>query len=245
MYSLDLKQMRDEFIRKVVLSSAPSNESPSFAFAVTTSFLSKTTELVFCTVTEDHWVSVPVSDFTAEDVIYCQSQGLFYAVNRIGDIGSFRIGVGGVCDVTIWQAVSLIRGDLRYLVWLDGELMLLIRRLGMEVDIRTYYELYRTVGFEVYRFCEYEPGRVCWEPVKSLGDGVVFVGQSSSLALSASNFPGCEANCIYFTDDHCNCNDVGVFDLGEECINALPCFPDDASWVSYWGSPIWITPNPN
>ncbi|XP_056688960.1 uncharacterized protein [Spinacia oleracea] len=82
-YPLELKQMRDDFIRKLVLSS-PSN---GFAFAITTSFLCKTTEMIFCTTSEDHWVWVPVSNFTAEDVIYCESQGLFYAVNGVGVLG--------------------------------------------------------------------------------------------------------------------------------------------------------------
>ncbi|XP_021756154.1 F-box protein At2g26160-like [Chenopodium quinoa] len=244
-YPLELKQMRDDFIRKLVLSCPPSNGLPSFAFGITTSFLCKTTELVFCNISEDHWVWVPVSNFTAEDVIYSESQGLFYAVNHVGDVGSFRVGVEGVCDITIWQSVSLIPCDLRYLVLFNGELMMLTRCLETEVDIRTYCELYRTAGFEVYRFSEYEPGRVCWEPVKSLGDGMVFVGESASLALSASDFPGCKANCVYFTDDHCNSNDVGVFDLEEKCICSLPCFPDNASLPLYWGSPIWITPNPH
>lgn len=244
-YPLDLKHMRDDFIRKIILSSPPSNGSTSFAFAITTSFLSKTTELVFSTVTEDCWVWVPVLDFNAEDVIYCESKGFFYAVNNNGDVGGFCIGVGGVCEVTMWQSANIIPGDLRYLVLLDEQLLLLIRRMSSEVDLRTYCELYRTVGFEVYRFHEYEPGKVLWEPVKSLGDKAVFIGESASLALSASDFPGCKRNCIYFTDDHCKSNDVGMFDIGEECIDPLPCFPEDASLPLQWEPPIWITPNPH
>ncbi|KAL2895441.1 F-box protein SKIP23 [Bienertia sinuspersici] len=246
-YHLDLKQMRDEFIRKIVLSSSPSNNgsTPSFAFAITTSFLTHSTELVFCTVNQNNWVSVPVSDFPAEDVIYCQSQKLFYAVNHLGNVGSFRIDENGICDVTIWETVnSIIPGDMKYLVLINEELMLLTRHLCAEADVITYCELNRTVSFEVYRFCECGSQQVWWDPVMDLGDKVVFVGESSSLALSASDFPGCKANCIYFTDDHSKCNDIGVYDLKEECVEALPCFPEDVSLPLSWESPIWISPNP-
>ncbi|CAO2833782.1 unnamed protein product [Amaranthus hypochondriacus] len=253
-YFLDLQQMRDDFIRKLVLSSPPSSgsqsqsrpESPTLVFAIVTSFLTKTTELVFCTTLDDKWNWVPVSDFTAEDVIYCESDGLFYAVNKNGDIGSFKISVGGICEVvSIWNSVDLMRGDLKYLVLIDDEMILLTRNLGSEADLITYCELYKTVGFEVFRFSKDGVGRVRWVPVPNIEDWMVFVGESSSVALLASDFRGCRGNHIYFTDDHSKCNDVGVFDIGEKCTDALSCFPDDVILPLYWQSPIWITPNPH
>lgn len=37
--------------------------------------------------------------------------------------------------------------------------------------------------------------------ITSLGDDTLFLGDNYSLCVSASHFPGCQANCIYYTDD--------------------------------------------
>lgn len=37
--------------------------------------------------------------------------------------------------------------------------------------------------------------------ITSLGDDTLFLGDNYSLCVLASHFPGCQANCIYYTDD--------------------------------------------
>lgn len=151
---------------------------------------------------------------------------------------------GGVISPIIIQTVSTIEGDLHYLVKSKGELLLVSRSLGAEADLVAYCEVYETVGFDVFTFRETGEGRASWDRVTDLGDQVVFVGDNSSLALSASDFPGCKGNRIYFTDDHSKCNDVGFFDLGTGRVEPLPCYPQDASLPFQWAPPVWITPNP-
>ncbi|XP_058217554.1 F-box protein At2g26160 [Rhododendron vialii] len=40
-----------------------------------------------------------------------------------------------------------------------------------------------------------------WVEINSLGDDALFLGDNYSLSVTASNFPGCQANCVYYTDD--------------------------------------------
>lgn len=40
-----------------------------------------------------------------------------------------------------------------------------------------------------------------WVEINSLGDDALFLGDNYSLSVTASNFPGCQANCVHDTDD--------------------------------------------
>ncbi|KAE9453332.1 hypothetical protein C3L33_14766, partial [Rhododendron williamsianum] len=40
-----------------------------------------------------------------------------------------------------------------------------------------------------------------WVEINSLGDDTLFLGDNYSLSVTASSFPGCQANCVYYTDD--------------------------------------------
>lgn len=40
-----------------------------------------------------------------------------------------------------------------------------------------------------------------WVEINSLGDEALFLGDNYSLSVTASNFPGCQANCVCYTDD--------------------------------------------
>nr|POE57931.1 f-box protein [Quercus suber] len=94
-----------------------------------------------------------------------------------------------------------------------------VREVGQEI----IYEIpYVTTGFKILKLesssevkskNEYD-----WVNVDSLGDQALFVGDNSSMSLSASSFNGCKANCIYFTDDNVdcypNCLNGGGYDMG-------------------------------
>jgi len=244
-YAVDLRQMRDFSVRKVILSHSPTNRCPFVALGIISSTLTATSELVFCKSGENCWKSVPGlglgSGFYTEDVIYCEPEGQFYAVNKVGDVAVFNLSSD---SPVIIRTVDTIQGDLPYLVKSGRELLLVSRSLDAEANIVAYCEVYETIGFDVYRFREVGDGRAYWDKLTVLGDRILFIGENSSLALSASDFPGSKGNCIYFTDDHSKSNDVGIFDLASNCIEPLPCYPSDSTWPLYWASPIWLTPNP-
>jgi hypothetical protein len=241
-YRRSLREMRDTFIKKVVLSSAPLNNN-FIALAI----LNYYHLLAYCKNGDRSWSFIHGANFFCEDVIYYND--LFYAVDKNGAIA--------VCDVNgASPRVSVIRpplqldGDMQYLVNSgDDELLLVTRYVDLQYDdIDPYAPIvfYKTMRFEVFKMNWSEP---LWERVTSLGDRMLFIGESTSMSFLASNFRGCLGNCIYFTDD---CEfydgsfgdyDLGIFKLWDGSIEPLPCYPRNPDSQTHW-PPIWVTPNP-
>ena len=107
---------------------------------------------------------------------------------------------------------------------------------------------YVTIGFTVQKLkrCTQEGSifKYKWVKVDSLGDQALFVGNSSSLSLTASSLNGIKPNCIYFTDDdltHFNCTrNGGGFDMGVyrmEDARIIPHYSGQS--LSFFCSPLW------
>lgn len=234
--------MRDSFIKKIVLSSSPSSSGGSKFIAV--AIINKTGDLAYWKDGLNSWDLIEGTRSFCEDVIYFE--GLFYAVDKYGCIA--------VCDVSgdspmveFIQTPRANDGDMQYLVNANGKFLLIARYLKLaagleELDIVSNF--YETHEFRV--FCLNSSERK-WERVLSLGDTMLFLGENSSLALFASDFPGLKGNRIYFTDDYSELDyggypgiyDVGIYNLEDGSIKRLPCYSDLT-----WPPPIWITPNP-
>ncbi|XP_060199887.1 F-box protein SKIP23-like [Lycium barbarum] len=243
-YTRSLKEMRDSFIRKVVISNSPSRD-PNFIAMV---ILNETGELAYCKNGENSWRFIDDARFYAEDVIYFD--GLFYAVHKSGEIAVCDLS-GGSPSVSFIETPRQIGSDMQYLVKTNDELLLVTRFLELDIDA-AYHQLdvvYKTVEFRVFRLDLDGPK---WEIMNSLGDNMLFLGENSSLALLASDFPGCEGNRIYFTDDYCEANydgvngnhDLGYYNLEDGSIEALSCYPRNSHSMLRWPPPIWFTPNP-
>ena len=80
--------------------------------------------------------------------------------------------------------------------------------------------------------------------VDSLGDQALFVGDSSSLSLTALSLNGIKPNCIYVIDDdllvfHCTHNgggfDMGMFSMENATIKPLY----SGQSLSFFCSPLW------
>lgn len=243
-YNLNLRQMRDTFIKKVVLSSSPSKDSDFIAVAI----LNQTGDLAYCRNGGQRWTIIEGAQSYSEDVIY--KKGLFYAVDKGGSMAVCDVG-GEVPRVSVIQMPRQFGGDMQYLVSSEDELLLVTRYLGLEFDFEPYqpHLIYRTLRFEVFRVNWSGPQ---WESVRSLGDKVLFIGGNSSLALSASDFPGCIRDCIYYTDDYSETNyddvygehDLGIFKLWDGSIEPLPCYPRNLHYQLQRPPPLWVTPNP-
>jgi hypothetical protein len=258
-YRLNLKEMRDSFIRKIVLSSGPISKDNFIAVAV----LSKTGDLVYCKNGDQSWTFIDMG-LSCCDVIYYKEQ--FYAVNGEGAIA--------MCDLNgASPSVSVVKPpkhDFFCILYLvdsgDDELLLVARYLGPDfeyLDLDDYERpslYFKTEEFDVFRMNWSGPE---WESVVNLGDRVLFVGKNSSASLSVSDVRGylqneyldpnsifgeLLKNCIYFTDDYREVDYDGAFGsdsgiyrvwiqnvLGR--ITSLPCFP---------GTPysLWVAPNP-
>ncbi|KAF2310164.1 hypothetical protein GH714_007006 [Hevea brasiliensis] len=245
-YTRSLRQMRDWFIKKVVLSSSPLKASNFVAMTI----LNQTGDLAYCRNGNQSWTIIENARSFCEDVV-CFN-GFFYAVNKSGQIA--------ICDVTSDSPeVSFIEtprqagGDMQYLVSSADELLLVTRYLDLEFEVdhpdRQQYIMYRTIRFEVFRLDWSGPR---WVRVRSLGDKVLFIGENTSLSLSATDFSGCMGNCIYYTDDYSDTNydghfgehDLGIFKLLDGSIEPLPCYPRNFHSRLRWPPPLWVSPNP-
>ncbi|PIN01803.1 hypothetical protein CDL12_25689 [Handroanthus impetiginosus] len=234
-YFCNLREMRDSFIKKVILSHSPSDKSSFFALAI----LNRHENLAYCKNGHDSWKIIDQARSFSEDVIYFRDA--FYAVDKFGSIAICKVNDGDMPVVNFINVGQQIGGDMQYLVDAMGDLLLVSRYLDFEIDIEHYLEVCNTVKFQVFRF---DWNAQKWESMASLDDKVLFLGENSSLALPVSDYPGCKGNRIYFTDDYSGANydgmagdhDVGVYNLADGSIETLSCSPRNAHW------PIWIAP---
>lgn len=133
--------------------------------------------------------------------------------------------------------------DQIYLVESSGHLLMVIRH---DYDISTEY-YYETTGFKVFKF---DLGTRKWKELKDLGDCALFLGQCSSMSLSASSVSDCEPNSIYFTVDKLKRwwkyrvnqvgRDMGVYNIADKSFKHLYSGADSPS---YYSCPTWLVPS--
>ncbi|XP_059451394.1 uncharacterized protein LOC132182222 [Corylus avellana] len=208
-------------IRKIVLSSVPTSDD---CIVVAVPGLSIHRSIAFCKPGDKSWTFVepPLKkNFDIVDVIHFNDQ-LFYAITSCGvtlyaydlaDLSSPKSYLIKTCFAhkhlsSLEKYTRISCGERYYLVESSGELLWVCRFFSNEMnsdgEIIVNSDIIespdQTTMFDVYRldFC-----RNRWEPIRCIGDQVLFVGTNQSLCLSAQSFPNLKANCIYFTDDSC------------------------------------------
>ncbi|PWA78741.1 hypothetical protein CTI12_AA214360 [Artemisia annua] len=245
-YSCSLKEMRDSFIKKVVFSSSPGDDSKSY---VAVCILNQTGDLAYCKKGESVWRFIDSVQAYCEDVVY--HKGCFYAVSKYGNIAVCDVS-GDVANVSLLDTPFEAGGDMQYLVSLGDELLLVTRylELGFDVDQNQLDVFYKTTEFRVFKLVV---GGAMWESVGKLDDWALFLGENSSMAFRACDFKGCKGNSIYFTDDYSEWNydggnadhDLGVYDFEDGSVVALSCYSRRFCNGRRWPPPIWITPSLN
>lgn len=238
--------MRDSFISKIVLSNSPSRGSPFVALAI----IGKWGVLAYCKSDQNSWNLIEEARYFCEDVTFMN--GLIYGLHKSGAIAVCDISGDSPAVRIIGNPETMVLGgvDMRYLLNAMGELLMVTRFIVLAAGIEPEEELrYTTIKFQVFRF-NFSGSR--WERLMNLGDKVLFLGENASLALSASDYPGCRGNRIYFTDDFSEEDfsgihgehDTGIFNLDDGIFEPLPSCPQDSRSRLLWPSPVWITPNP-
>ncbi|KAK1431311.1 hypothetical protein QVD17_07768 [Tagetes erecta] len=218
-YTCSVKEMRDSFIKKVVFSSSPSNEDVDYyALAI----LNQTGDLAYCRKGDKRWKFIDEANSFCEDVVYYKD--CFYAVSKHGTIAKCDVN-GEEPNVSFIETQRQVGGDMQYIVKLKDELLLVTRYTELEfnMDQNKLDIVYKTSEFQVYKLAMNE---LKWESVSDLDGHALFLGENSSMAFCASDFPGCKPDCIYFTDDYSEWNydgangnhDLGVYDLGNGSI---------------------------
>ncbi|XP_021833978.1 F-box protein SKIP23-like [Prunus avium] len=122
----------------------------------------------------------------------------------------------------------------------DEELLMVERKIELEEERVTR-------KFKIFKF-DYKECK--WIVKKSLGDVAIFLGDNSSISVSASKFPECQPNCIYFTHDNISVGaelgprgpcDIGVYDVASKKISQPS--KDVMTLVKKSRQPpIWIVP---
>ncbi|KAK9075030.1 hypothetical protein SSX86_003349 [Deinandra increscens subsp. villosa] len=243
LYTCSSKEMCDSFIKKVVFSTSPSNEKVDFyALAI----LNQTGDLAYCKKGDLSWKFIDDANSFCEDAIYYKE--CFYAVSRHGMIAKCDVK-GASVNVSFIETQRQNGGDMQYLVNWKDELLLVTRYTELEfnMDQNKLDIVYKTSEFQVCRLVN----GLKWECVSELDGHSLFLGENSSMAFCASDFPGCKRDCIYFTDDFSEWNydgangshDLGVYNVKNGSLEALTCYPKEFYTGRRWPPPIWFSPS--
>jgi hypothetical protein len=137
------------------------------------------------------------------------------------------------------------RGDMKFLVESEGELLL--------VDVYKSYSVYFDLDGEVacrddlkIHVFRLDEKAKKWVKLPSLGDRILFLGNGCSFSTSASDLSVAKGNCVIFMDDDCSlvnkiCNNASgmyVFDLDQGHVSPLSDYPDYLNL--FWPPPEWI-----
>lgn len=248
---LPADSVRDSYIYKVIMSTSDP------ATATVMSIQGHPKKLAFYRPGKDSTWSLVKGDANVRlaDVIFYR--GKFYAAQNSGQV----FVVGGldspspVIESTITRPYPLA-SDRHYLVESSGELLLVMRTRFQPMDDFDLLQedidpdqdpdsIYRTTSFIVSKL---DVDRRKWVEIYDLGgDCALFLGFNQSFSLLSSEFPGCKANSIYFTDDYVENyifqpfggHDIGVYDLQRNTVKK--CYPSDALLIK--PPPVWFTTN--
>ncbi|CAK9186233.1 unnamed protein product [Ilex paraguariensis] len=130
----------------------------------------------------------------------------------------------------------------------QGDLLIVQRFL---IRIKSDDNRHVTYRFKIFKL-QFNPNEEAERvEVKSLGGDALFLGDNQSMAVLASDFPGCRPNCIYFTDHYLmvahpppvygRC-DLGIFNVDDGSFQGL-CNLDCSQ--KHLVPAIWILPTPS
>ncbi|PIA35171.1 hypothetical protein AQUCO_03600078v1 [Aquilegia coerulea] len=233
------------FVGKVILSANPVSDPNYIAMAIYSDF----SRVAFFKPGDTVWTSLD-SDFTLiSDIVYYKDQ--FYFVNSSGMVFACDLNHPHPRVSTVAPPLKS-RGVMRYLVESSGELLQVCRHTKYENsydddDVDEYRRhFYINEGFDVFKL---DLASFKWIKMETLHGRTLFLGDNSSYSLSASDFPECKPNSIYFTDDYyegyfgteqygIGPHDIGVFDLEKRTVE--PHYSTDMKM--FIPAPVWIEP---
>ncbi|KAM0939149.1 hypothetical protein DsansV1_C21g0167531 [Dioscorea sansibarensis] len=218
----------DRLILKAVLSADP-DECLDYVIMVISMNIS---DLKYWRSGDPSWTRAEILDHKFYDVIWYK--GAFCALSMVNEV----IGVSLNPDLKFKQIAPPARrtfGNCSYLVDCMGDL-LIIKRTTEE----TYTEHLYTRAFSVFKLDE---KLMEFIQVKSIGDRALFLGRNSTMAIPASEFPGCLSDSIYFMDDlavtghEYGYEDFGLYNMKDKIFEIFP--PKNVYTPSKF-QPLWL-----
>ncbi|XP_042493467.1 putative F-box protein At5g55150 [Macadamia integrifolia] len=205
------------YIHKAILSSNPHRTSNYVVVAIVTN----TKMLAYWKPGADRWTTIRSKKWVHfEDFIY--HKGLLYAVSNNGPVVTYDFSSEPpIAREIIGRPPEGRTCDLYYLVESLGELLLVLRHYKwLALDYDDYDVIrFKTMKFQVRKLDE---SKRKWIQMESIGDRILFLGNSYSISLPAQEFPECRGNSIYFNDDYDygpyeppskGYHDIGVFNF--------------------------------
>jgi hypothetical protein len=240
-------------VHKVILSCNPTTRPHDYVVVVS---YGMGAFLAFIKAGQKSWTFVNAKYFGFMDILFYK--GLVYAVGRYKNLVSFDIcNTEDSFDHEVIPNVLSSKDDnyyvdRAYLVEsLEGDLFLVGKTIGFPNydDIPSISN--GTEGFEVYKLeLDLQSGKLI-QMIKldSLGDNVLFVGDSESVSMSASYFSNyLQKDSIYYTDDFYDedprCYPNGPFDMKIYNIkdgSFSEHFPFE-SWQKRMPPSLWVIP---
>lgn len=208
-------------------------------------------QLAFIRLNKDKmWTYIEDLRFVLFEAVPVRNQ--FYAIG--GDqsqLLSFDITARSSSDIKFITTRKPDESFTRlYLVSVNEEELLTVARY---IDYDYDREKSVTEKFEIFKL---DCLKREWIEKKSLGDMALFLGDNSTVAVLASNIPGCRSNCIYFTHDEDRQStiefggrgphDLGVYDLESGIVDPQRPFTFSKLAMKMVSNsirpPIWIVP---
>ncbi|XP_077248324.1 F-box protein SKIP23-like [Tasmannia lanceolata] len=220
------------YIFKTVLSANPISTQDYIVVTIVT-YMAK---LSYYKPGDEKWTTINNEWFKYEDAIYFKDK--FYAITNSNAVVTCDFASSDFPKFSVITHPHINSAEKRYLVESSARLLKVLRYLELNEDEDENVDWYRTEMFEVFELDE-EAGR--WIKIESLGDQMLFLGYGNSFSVSGYDFPQCEGNCIYFTDDfdevpRCGL-DNGVFNMEDKSLK--PFYPCSSSWIT---KPVWVLP---
>ena len=191
-------------------------------------------EIAFFRYTKDTaWNATANGNYV--DMVYYKNQ--FYAVTYHGKLVSFDVTNPSTAVKCIApKFLPYTPAVKRYIVESREKLLQVVRYFEYSDEDRW------TVNFRVFRM-DFDRGR--WEEIKTLGGASLFLGDNSSVSVMASDFPACQPNCIYFTQDEDGVrvdqySDLGIYDMESESFKFHFGIDETTFSRALKRRPIWI-----
>ncbi|PSR92646.1 F-box protein [Actinidia chinensis var. chinensis] len=154
------------------------------------------------------------------DIIYHKSQ--VFAVDSWSKLVQIEVASGA----TNYRGMTVRSNCCAQVAYLvdsqEGDLLMVLR----------FWKNCKTFEFKVFKLV-YQIGEAheeVWAHVKNIGDQALFLGDNPSVSVSTMEFPGCQPNCIYYSDQNHNHippyayhgvdDDSGVFNLEDGSIHS-------------------------
>ncbi|XP_059643412.1 probable F-box protein At1g44080 [Cornus florida] len=205
-------------VGKAALSVDPASSPNDY---IVTAIYGGCLNLAFIRAGDEAWTRMDKKRFQGiTDVMYYK--GKIFAVDSSSAV--LMIDVNRSAGESKAPHVEVIAPEYRisertYLVESSGgDLLLVQRSLHFEDDLQHATDRIKVFKLLLEQFEQGWPMRV---QVNNLGGDTLFLGENHSICVSASKWPGCQANSIYYTDDY-NRNlsypasgrrDVGIFNV--------------------------------